>query len=79
MKPFVRTLLILLVLLLSPRPAHAYLDPGAGSVLLQILLGGVAGLLVVIRLWWRNLLAFFGLESKNEPEKGSAESKSPDP
>jgi hypothetical protein len=79
MKPFVRILLIVLVLLLSPHPAHAYLDPGAGSVLLQILLGGVAGLLVMIRLWWRNLLALFGLESKNESEKSADESKSTDP
>ncbi len=33
-------------------PAHAYLDPGTGSMMLQLLLGGVAGALVVLRLYW---------------------------
>ena len=28
-------------------PAYGYLDPGTGSMLLQMLLGGVAGVLVV--------------------------------
>jgi hypothetical protein len=32
--------------------AHAYLDPGSGSMLLQLLLGGVAGLAVVFKLYW---------------------------
>ena len=32
-----------IVLLLGVRPAHAYLDPGTGSMILQLVLGGVAG------------------------------------
>ena len=32
--------------------AHAYLDPNAGSVLLQLVLGGTAGLVVLGRLFW---------------------------
>ena len=28
----------------STSTAHAYLDPGTGSIILQVLLGGVAGL-----------------------------------
>ncbi len=35
------------------RPAHAYLDPGTGSILLQLLLGGVAGGLVIMKLYWQ--------------------------
>ncbi len=31
-------------------PTYAYLDPGTGSMLLQMLLGGVAGALVVGKL-----------------------------
>jgi hypothetical protein len=30
----------------------AYLDPGAGSMILQALAGGVAGMLVFGRLYW---------------------------
>ena len=33
----------------------AYLDPGAGSMLLQALAGGLAGLAVVGRLYWARI------------------------
>jgi hypothetical protein len=35
--------------------AWAYLDPGTGSFILQTLLGGLAGVLVVGRLYWTKL------------------------
>lgn len=37
------------------RDAFAYLDPGTGSMLLQLLLGGVAGALVIGKLYWQRL------------------------
>jgi hypothetical protein len=40
--------------------AHAYIDPGSGSMLLQLLLGGAAGLVVLIKLYWQRFLALFG-------------------
>jgi hypothetical protein len=43
------------------RPILAYLDPGAGSMMLQVLLGGAAAVLVIVRLTWRRLLGFVGL------------------
>ena len=45
---------------MAPLPAHAYLDPGTGSMFLQLLLGGVAGLAVLLKLYWQRLLSFFG-------------------
>lgn len=48
------------LLLLAARPAHAYLDPAAGSMILQILLGGIAGLAVFLKLFWRKIVLFFG-------------------
>jgi hypothetical protein len=33
----------------------AYIDPGSGSLLLQALAGGVAGVTVVGKLYWRRL------------------------
>jgi hypothetical protein len=48
------------LLLYTARPAHAYLDPAAGSMILQILLGGIAGLAVFLKLFWRKIVAFFG-------------------
>ena len=46
----------------SSMPAHAYLDPGTGSMILQILLGGVAGVAVAGRFYWHKFLAFFGMD-----------------
>ena len=35
-----------------------YLDPGAGSMILQIVLGGAAAVAVGARFYWRRLLRF---------------------
>lgn len=40
--------------------AHAYLDPGSGSMLLQIILGGIGGLVVLVKLYWHRLLVLLG-------------------
>ena len=45
------------------RPAYAYLDPGTGSIILQGLLGGIAGALVVGRLYWQKIKAILGIKS----------------
>jgi hypothetical protein len=46
-------------LLAAAAPAHAYLDPTTGSILLQGLLAGLAGVVVVLRLYWARVKAFF--------------------
>jgi hypothetical protein len=37
--------------------ALAYIDPGAGSLLLQLLIGGVGGTVLAVRLFWRRIAA----------------------
>ena len=39
--------------------AHAYLDPGTGSILVQSLLAGRAGAAAVISLYWQRVKRFF--------------------
>ena len=39
--------------------ADAYLDPGSGSMLVQLLLGGVAGVAVIARLGWQRFRDLF--------------------
>jgi len=47
---------ILCILILVPvDPAFAYLDPGTGSMLLQVILGGVAAVGVALKLYWHKL------------------------
>ncbi|HBK80257.1 MAG TPA: hypothetical protein DDZ83_11425 [Nitrospinae bacterium] len=49
-----------------PTTAHAYIDPGAGSLILQVLLGGIAGVLVLLKTYWRRFTG--GGESGNQSE-----------
>ncbi len=52
------------VLALLTFPAHAYLDPASGSMLLQMIVGGIAGVALAVKLYWHRLLGFFGVKSK---------------
>ena len=55
-----RTLLLLaLLLLVLPSTAHAYLDPGTGSYVVQLLVGGVLGGLFALGMFWRRVVGFF--------------------
>lgn len=40
-------------------PVEAYLDPGSGSMALQLILGGIVAGLTAVRLYWARLTAFF--------------------
>ena len=59
-------LLVIGSLVFWPTSAEAYLDAGTGSMLLQLVLGGVAGLLVILKLYWQRVLSFLHLR-KDEP------------
>lgn len=43
---------------LLARPIQ-YLDPGSGSMLIQLILGAFLGLGVVVRVFWKNIKEFF--------------------
>lgn len=62
--------LAVLVLAAGTGTASAYLDPGSGSVILQVILGGLAGLAVAGKLFWQRIVAFFtfGRGSKDRDE-----------
>lgn len=62
-----RIITIILLLLLCSDVA-AYLDPGTGSMLLQVILGGIAAVGVAMKLYWHKLRAAFGMGKKKEPE-----------
>jgi hypothetical protein len=53
-------------------PAWAYLDPGTGSMMLQLLLGGIAGALVVGKLYWYRFRGFVTSRFSGKPGEGSA-------
>ena len=50
----------------------AYLDPGSGSMILQIIAGGMAAVAVTAKLYWNRLLKFLHIK-KDEPETPEAD------
>ena len=52
-------LLVLYFVWVSETQVHAYLDPGSGSMLVQLLLGGVAGAAVIMKLGWQRFKDVF--------------------
>ena len=51
---------ILAVILFSwPNDAYAYIDPGTGSLFLQILIASVVSGLFVIKRFWNTIKGFF--------------------
>ena len=59
---------ILLIPLVSH---HAYLDPGSGSILLQVLIGGLLGAAFLLRAFWGRIKGLF-------KRSAATEEKSPD-
>lgn len=60
-------------LLVFSASAHAYLDPGTGSILVQSLLAGIAGAAAVISLYWQRVKRFFaGRKHSNDASNTSA-------
>ena len=41
----------------------AYIDPGAGSFLLQALVAALAGIVVILNVYWRKVKGFLGFGS----------------
>ena len=55
------------IILIQPDFALAYIDPSAGGLLVQILLGGIAGIGVLVRLYWGKLTKYFRREKNDKP------------
>lgn len=51
------------LMLFIASPAQAYLDPSTGSLIIQIILGGIAGILVAGKLYWARVKEFFGFST----------------
>ncbi len=69
---------VVLAVAATPSEAHAYLDPGTGSMVLQIVVGLVTGGVVALRMYWHRLKSgFAGPQPPTEAalEAGEAESE----
>ena len=67
-------LALVMALFVFPAQAHAYLDPGTGSYILQLALAALVGALFAVRLFWGRIKAFFQkLFSQGEEEEQDAD------
>jgi hypothetical protein len=46
----------------------AYLDPGSGSMILQMIAGGTAAVAVTAKLYWRRLLKVLRIRKDDEQD-----------
>ena len=46
-----------------------YIDPGTGSMLLQVIVGGVAAAAVAFKVFWGRLLSFLRIRRRDEGRK----------
>lgn len=63
-----------LILLALPKPAFAYLDPGTGSMIIQLVVGAIAGALIVGRSYLYMIMEKLGLRKK-KPESETEKSE----
>ena len=59
---------VLAAALATPTAAFAYLDPTSGSMLLQLLLGGIAGIAVAVRLFWHRFRGFLSPRKSDDSD-----------
>ncbi len=62
-------LLAALLVVVFPRPSHAYLDPTSGSIFLQVLLGGIAGAALAAKLLWHKVVGWLGVRSRDRDDR----------
>ena len=72
MNPVLSSLALILSLLLVPRDAWAYLDPGTGSYMLSMAMAGIfAGLFTIKTYWMRIKYWFKGTPKSSETSDAS--------
>lgn len=50
---------VLLIMLFITKPAYAYLDPGTGSFVIQVLIAFAVGAGAIVKLYWKKITAAF--------------------
>lgn len=68
------TVFTLLAAAAGAGPAHAYIDPGMGSMILQGVIGGIAGGLFILKTYWAKLRALLpgGRKDGETPAKSDS-------
>ena len=77
MQSLLPTVFLILLLSLKSSLAHAYLDPGSISLILQAIIAAIAGGVMTVKYWYWRVLRLFGRKKEGEKTENS-NSTSPD-
>jgi hypothetical protein len=58
-----------------PLSAHAYLDPGTGSYIFQLLIAGLVGIGFVVKVYWKRIRSFFAGGAPQDEETDAVKDK----
>lgn len=64
--------------LITSGNAHAYIDPGTGSYILQIVIAGLVGAAFTLKLFWRRIQLFFSRSASKKNGRREDESSGED-
>ena len=65
-----KKILLLLILCISIVPStFAYLDPGSGSYIVQMIIAGILGGFYALKLYWVRIMNFFKGNSQSDPDE----------
>ena len=71
--------LYFIVLYAFSNPAKAYLDPGTGSLILQMIIAGILSTLFALKMYWYRIKSFFknifNRETVNKKEDNVSENE----
>lgn len=56
-----------LIALLFPRDAFAYIDPGSGSLIFQTVVAALAGIAYAVRVYWARIRSVFNRRAPDPP------------
>ena len=61
-------LILLLLLGLEPTNVHAYLDPGTGSFIIQVVIAVLAGISFTLKIYWKKTVVWLSkiFKTKNK-------------
>jgi hypothetical protein len=62
-----------LLLLLFAKDSEAYIDPGSGSYVLQLLVASFFAVIFTVKMFWRNIKAFFSKTGGKKHENAGSE------
>ncbi|MDT8450894.1 MAG: hypothetical protein RQ847_12065 [Wenzhouxiangellaceae bacterium] len=65
------------LLLVAAPSAHAYLDPGSGSAILQGIIGALAAIGITLKLYWHRILRFLGIRKASNLQEDDETAKAP--